>query len=381
MTGLDPKGLFFYLDKFYPLDMSYPNSAAKIALFFNPASQIAKTFAFALILPFLSLLFPGCGSDGGKEAPDVSHIAVDVQVKRFDQDIFAMDTAQLEAAMRQMANKYPDLFPLFTVNIIHDQTNPKELPDQALRAFLTTPQIRHLNDTVQQVYGNLKDLEKDLTQLFRYYKYYFPEKPIPQVVGMVSEFATDAFTAGDSLCGIGLDMFLGENYRGYDPELFPAYIRRQFRREYIPVRLAKALAQNVADQVPGDRLLDQMVYNGKVLYIVECLLPKTADSLVMGYTRAQLEGCFANEQAVWARLLDQNLLYSTDFAKFRKLVSPSPNAPLVFEEAPGEIGSWVGWQIVRSFMKRNPKTSMRELLGMTDTQAFLEKAKYKPRKE
>ena len=134
MTGLGSKGLFFCLDKFYPLDMSYQNSAAKIALFFNPASQIAKTFVFALILPFLSLLFPGCGSDDGKEAPDVSHIPIDIQVKRFDQDIFAMDTAQMEAEMRQMANKYPDLFPLFTVNIIHDQTNPKELPDQALRA-------------------------------------------------------------------------------------------------------------------------------------------------------------------------------------------------------------------------------------------------------
>lgn len=361
--------------------MSHPNSAVKIALFFNPASQIAKTFVFAAVLLSFALLLSHCGDDNKRHAPDVSHIPVKIQIRRFEQDVFAMDTNQLEIGMQQMSRKYPELFTLFTVNIIHDQTNPKELPDQALRAFLGAPQMRRLNDTVQQVYGDLRYLEKDLTQLFRYYKYYFPEKPVPQVATMVSEFATDAFTAGDSLCGIGLDMYLGENYRGYDPELFPAYIRRQFRREYIPVRLAKALAQNLADQPPGDRLLDQMIYNGKVLYMVDCLLPETADSLKMGYTQNQLEGCIANEQAVWARLIDQNLLYSTDFAKFRKLVSPSPNAPLVFEEAPGEIGSWVGWQIVKSYMKRYPKTTLRELLDMTDAQAFLEKAKYKPRKE
>ena len=41
------------------------------------------------------------------------------------------------------------------------------------------------------------------------------------------------------------------------------------------------------------------------------------DSLKMGYTREQMEGCYANEQGVWARLLDQNLLYSSDAHKLR----------------------------------------------------------------
>jgi hypothetical protein len=121
-----------------------------------------------------------------------------------------------------------------------------------------------------------------------------------------------------------------------------------------------------------------MLYNGKMLYMVNKLLPGTPDSMIMGYTNEQMEGCVANEQAVWARILDQKLLYSTDFGEFRKLVTPSPNAPVVFQEAPGEVGNWIGWQIVKSWVKRNQGASMKELISQTDSQKFLETARYKP---
>ncbi len=332
---------------------------------------------FTLVLTLFAL--NSCENNDRENTPDVSNIDVTVHVDRFEQDLFGMDTLRLTEEMDRMNVKYPELFPLFTETIIHDQTNPKETPEMALSGFLRSPRIRQLKDTVQQVYGNIAPLEKELNQLFRYYKYYFPEKPTPRVTTIISEFGVDAFTCGDQLCGIGLDMFLGENYPGYSPDIFPAYLRRQFNDKYISVRLAKALVQNTFGETPpGKSLLDMMLYNGKMLYMVNKLLPGTPDSMIMGYTNEQMEGCVANEQAVWARILDQKLLYSTDFGEFRKLVTPSPNAPVVFQEAPGEVGNWIGWQIVKSWVKRNQGASMKELISQTDSQKFLETARYKP---
>jgi len=344
--------------------------------FYTLKFNIFFSFFFALLCLFIS----ACVNESRTPHPDVSDIKVDLQLLRFEQDIFAIDTGNIQVGMQNLLGKYPVMLPLFCNEIIHDQSNPAETPRQALSAFLAVPQTRGIYDTVQLVYGDLRWLEKDLSQMFRYYKYYFPKKPVPQVVTMISEFATDAFTAGDSLCGIGLDMFLGETYPGYDPDVFPFFMRRQFQKDYIAVRLSKAIAQNCADGPPGQRLLDLMLHNGKQLYISDCLLPDVADSLKMGYTRKQMEGCYANEAEVWARMLSEKLLYSTDFDKIRKLVTPSPNAPAIFQEAPGEIGSWVGLQIVRSYMKRNPNTTMDQLLQMTDAQKFLELAKYKPKR-
>ncbi|MFN8302256.1 MAG: hypothetical protein U0U46_07165 [Saprospiraceae bacterium] len=337
-----------------------------------------------LLLTALLLSVEACTSDRDEQPrPNVSGVKVDVQLLRFEQDLFSIDTTRLSEELTRLEQKYPEMLPLFAVNIIHDQTNPNETPVQAVGGFVGSPQIRQIYDTVQKVYGDLRWLQKDLDQMFRYYKFYFPQKPVPQVVTMVSEFATDAFTYGDSLCGVSLDMYLGENYLPYltDQERFPAYLRRQFRQEYIPVRLAKALVQNLADAPPGDRLLDQMLYNGKQLYILDCLLPDTPDSLLMGYTTAEIEGCQTNEAELWARLLEQNLLYSSDFNNWRKLVTPSPNAPILFQEAPGEVGSWMGWQIVKAYMRRHPQTTLTQLLGMSDSQQFLEQAKYKPKRQ
>lgn len=336
--------------------------------------------AFVSLLLVLFLL-PACGNGDDRRLPDVSAIPVDIKLQRFEQDLFRLDTNDLPAGLQQLTAKYPELLPLFALNIIHDQTNPQETPLEAVGSFLRAPEVHHLNDTVQLLYGDLGWLERDLTKMFQYYKYYFPGKPVPQVVTIVSEFGTDAFTAGDSLCGIGLDMYLGETFPGYNPQIFPDYIRRQFNREYMALRLAKAVVQNVAEAPPGQRLLDLMLYNGKQLYLVDYLLPLVPDSMKMGYTREQMAGSIANEQQVWARLLAQNLLYSTDFNKFKKLVTPSPNAPVVFQEAPGEVGNWLGWQIVKSYMKRHPETTMEQLLNFSDAQKFLEAAKYKPRRQ
>ncbi|MEI6407937.1 MAG: hypothetical protein WCR52_01020 [Bacteroidota bacterium] len=344
-------------------------------------SKLHNSLRFVILLTIAAIFLVECGNEERKNIPNVSNIKVKVELLRFEQDLFALDTNNLEPGLDALGKKYPAMLSLFAKNLIHDQTNPNETPLQAVNGFLRAQEVRNLNDTVQKVYGDLGWLEQDLTGMFRYYKYYFPKKATPTVVTVISEYSTDAFTAGDSLCGIGLDMFLGEDYRGYNPEFFPAFIRRQFKKEYITVRLAKALAQNAVDKAPPERrLLDLMLYNGKMLYITDCLTPNEPDSLKMGYTAGQMAGCVANEQEVWARLLDQNLLYSADYSKIRKLVEPSPNAPTVFQEAPGEIGNWMGWQIVKAYMKRHPNTSIEELVNFRDAQKFLEAAKYKPKR-
>jgi len=346
----------------------------------NFSMNVTKVIGYWQVVLLFSLLF-GCGQGNDRNTPDVSEIKVNIKIQRFEQDLCALDTNNLAVGMARLAQKYPSLFPLFTENIIRDQSNPNETAEQALRGFVSAPATRLLYDTVQQVYGDLRWLEKDISQMFRYYRYYFPQKPVPEVATIISEFSVDAFTFGDSLCGIGLDLFLGENYPAYNPEIFPSYIRRQFQRDYIVTRLTKALAQNsLGETPPGTQLLDMMLYNGKMLYILDCLLPTVPDSMKMGYTSAQMDGCVYNEQAVWARLLSQNLLYSSNFESFRKLVTPSPNAPMVFQEAPGEIGNWLGWQIVKAYMKRHPETSMEALLKMQDSQKLLEEAKYKPKR-
>jgi hypothetical protein len=330
---------------------------------------------------FILTLFPSsCTNTDSTAAPDVSHIRVNLQIQRFEQDLFALDTAQLESGLQQLAANYPDFLPFFIAEIAHDQTNPSETPLEAVTGFVTAPQVRRLNDSCQAVFPDLSKLKTDLSQLLQYYRYYLPQHPQPRFVTAVTEFIGDAYAVNDSLVMIGLDMFLGENFSGYNPDYFPQYLRRQFSKEFMPTKVALALSSRVVGPPPGEQILDYMINNGKILHLMDLLLPQVPDSMKMGYTQAQMEGCYVNEQETWARLLDMGVLYQPLSSKNQKIVMPSPTADNVFQEAPGEIGNWIGWQIVKAYTQRHPDESFEEMLNLRNAQQFLEKAKYKPKR-
>ncbi|MBL7775219.1 MAG: hypothetical protein JNK89_04410 [Saprospiraceae bacterium] len=323
-----------------------------------------------LILAGATLLWSSCTEETTTPA----------RILRFDQALFALDTAQLTPGLQALSEKYPEFLPFFIAEIAHDQTRPDETPLEAIQGFVTAPQVRRLYDSCQAAYADLRWLEAELGQLLHNYNRHLPGRPQPQFAAAVTEFIGDAYAVNDSLVMIGLDMFLGEQFSGYNPDIFPQYLRRQFSREYIPGKVALALASRIVGPPPGEQILDYMVNNGKILYLVDLLLPATPDSIKMGYTRDQMAGCYANEQEVWARLLSMNVLYQPLNNKNQKIVMPSPSADNVFQEAPGEIGNWIGWRIVKAYMERHSNQSVEEMLKLRDTQAFLEKAKYKPKR-
>ncbi|MCC6461037.1 MAG: hypothetical protein IT260_11240 [Saprospiraceae bacterium] len=336
--------------------------------------------AAALLCWSSAAFFYGCQNDGTQDAPDVSNIKVNLQFQRFEHALFALDTTRLADDLPALAKQYPDFLPFFIAEIAHDETNPNESPLDAIAGFVTAPQVRRLNDSCQAQYANLDWLQRDLEQMLRYHRHYFPNKVQPRFVTAVTEFIGDAYAVNDSLVMIGLDMFLGENFSGYNPDYFPQYIRRQFHKKYITTKVALTMCSRLVGPPPGEKILDHMINNGKILYLMDCLLPSVPDSIKMGYTRAQIEGCYVNEQEVWARLLELNVLYQPLNNKNQKIVTPSPSTDNVFQESPGEIGNWVGWQIVKAYFQRYPNTTLEELLNLRDAQSILEKARYKPKR-
>jgi hypothetical protein len=48
------------------------------------------------------------------------------------------------------------------------------------------------------------------------------------------------------------------------------------------------------------------------------------------------------------------------------------------ELSPGNIGQWLGWQIIKKYLSKNPDITPEELMK-TDSKIILEEAKYKPK--
>ena len=334
------------------------------------------------LLLSLCLLGWSCSGDKDKNIPDVSAISVDLDILRFEQDLFAIDTNNVAEGLTALEQKHPDFTNTYFTSILRipkDRLSPEDYT-QAIGKLVALAPFRHVYDTTQQIIGDLSTVESELQSAFQFYRHYFPEEPIPTIYTFVSEYAYGAFVAPPNILAIGLDFYLGEDYPYYNPQFFPRYIRRTMTKEHIPIRAMEALINDLAGNPKGDRLIDMMIHNGKKLYALDQLLPYTPDSLKLGYTAAQTEWCNNNEQQLWAHFLSEDLLYSTDYQKFRKLVDYSPHSPGMPEEAPGLTANWTGWQIVKSYMQRHPKTSLKALFALEDAQILMQKARYKPRR-
>jgi hypothetical protein len=122
-----------------------------------------------------------------------------------------------------------------------------------------------------------------------------------------------------------------------------------------------------------------MIRNGIELYIKQKLLPETPDSVNMEFTSTQLEWLRNNEAQIWAFLLEEDLLYSVDYRRFQKLITPSPNVPNMPPEAPGRVANWVGYRIICDYMDAHPNESLPDLLEDRDPQIILAESGYKPR--
>jgi hypothetical protein len=120
-----------------------------------------------------------------------------------------------------------------------------------------------------------------------------------------------------------------------------------------------------------------MVEKGKRLYVLDKILPNTADTLKTGYTAAQLKGCYENEGMIWNFFLTNNLLFNIEPVNIKSFMEEAPSTPELGDRSPGAIGIFVGWQIVKKYMQKYPELSLNELLN-TDARKIFEESKYRP---
>jgi hypothetical protein len=242
-----------------------------------------------------------------------------------------------------------------------------------------------LKHDVDAVYpGNMAKQEAELTDAFRRIKYYYPKKSIPKVYAYFSGFKAQT-SVGDGYFGIGLDLFLGADSRFYPAltEVFPRYISRRFTPENISSRVVEGMArEDMFPKSENDKtLLSKMVYNGKILYFMDQILPDVADSIKIGYTTQQIKWCTDFKSTIWAYLLEQNLLYETDDQKIQTYINEAPFTPQLGEhnQSAPKLGVWTGWQIVREYMDRHPDVTLQQLMNNQDAQKILNDSKYRPK--
>jgi len=331
----------------------------------------------APIIILLALIVLSCKRNPHKV--DISGIDKEIEVIRFEKELFALPMKDTLAELSKLRNKYPEFFDLFTWKVINIGGIENERFPELMAEFLTDTMIRDIKTSVQEEFSDFENIENGLIRAFKYYTYHFPEKEVPTIFTMISGFNQSAVTA-ENIIGISLDKYLGRDCNYYRQlNNVPQYKIKNMHPDKILSDVVYAWNMTeFNDMGETTTLLDNIIYQGKLMYLTDAMLPEMHDTLKIGYTTRQLEWCGKNEPHMWNYIIENKKLYSNKRMDILRYINDGPYTTGFPIESPPRTGIWLGWQIVRQYMKRNETVTLSELMENTDYQQILNDSKYYP---
>jgi gliding motility-associated lipoprotein GldB len=354
-----------------------PNFAQSIKMIVTPhkTKQIYLFFLTVLLL---------CACNRHKKI-DVSNIPVDVKIERFDKDFDDLRSKPFVTQVPYLENEYGVFYKDFVEQILQAGHINDTSYYKTVHSILTAQPYLDLKHDVDVVYpGDLSKQNDELTDAFRRIKYYYPKQNIPRFYSYFSGFELQT-SIGNSYIGIGLDLFLGADSRFYPAltKVFPHYLSRFFTPDNITPRVVEGFAREemFPENDKDKSLLARMIYNGKIMYFMDQVLPDVPDSTKIGYTAKQLKWAQGFEANIWAYFLQENFLYETDYPKIQQFLTVAPFTPGLGEknESAPKLAVWTGWLIVKKYMDEHPEVTLQQLMTEPDEQKILNGAKYHPK--
>lgn len=289
---------------------------------------------------------------------------VSLQLHRFDQDLRRADLSRSAEAYQILYQKYGDFLPLFLESILRIGPGSDSLSLMMCGDFLQDPYIVETDREIETVFTEEKmaDIKTNLENSFSYYAYYFPDSIIPGIVFYNSGYNFGIYSM-DSSIAVGLDWFIGRDKELIQQLPFPEYRKHKMDPEYLEANVVKDWCNRVLYRdMAGYSLLENLVYYGKIMYMLEALTPGMADSTRMNWKSGSVEWCEENEFSIWKELASQEILYDTDPFAVQKWIIDGPFTSGLPQESPAMAGIWTGWQMLRDHHRRFPEQSLAQVL-------------------
>jgi hypothetical protein len=311
------------------------------------------------------LLLVGCRESRFSVPGYPSH---QVSIERFDQD-FQTEDPTVDSAFLY----------LYATSIMEVGEPGSKLYKDFYTIFHNDPDVANLYDSCETTFLDVSQLEEDLSWAFHRLTYFFPHMTIPTVYMHISGYG-ESIVSAPGMLSASLDKYLGANHPMYSILYEPYQYRRMVPEKLLSDYLMGWIRSEwtLERMIQKDRLLDHMIYEGKIAFLTSIVLPDEPLERVLAFTPEELAWCKANERMLWKSLLDNQMLYTTDKLNIAKFIEEGPSTAFFPDESPARAVTWLGYRIVEAYMLQNDAATPSELMDMVDAQALLSSSLYHP---
>ncbi|MDL2222270.1 gliding motility protein GldB [Parabacteroides sp. OttesenSCG-928-N08] len=319
----------------------------------------------------LLLCFSSCKTAGSHPYAD----AEPIRIQRFDKILFSYletgDDNRLQAIRRQ----YPEMLQLIAMGIFNQRSTDNEQFAERLLNYYSEPTLAGLYRDALAAYDEIDDIEQQMGSAFACLRDLFPAMQLPTVNMHISGLHQNVLV-GQQLLSISIDKYLGSDYPLYK-EFFYPFQRIKMQRENITADyLTGLLMSEFPFKGKESILLERMVYEGKIKWVVALAYPEIDEASLLGMSEESFAWCKENEAELWKFIIENKHLYTPDLGTTNNYFEDMP-AGFIAAEAPPGIGKWIGWQIVAHYMQRSNSTP-EFLMNNQDAQSILTQSKYRP---
>jgi hypothetical protein len=298
----------------------------------------------------------------------------DLQIIRFDESLYQY---LVQNENEEALSGYTSFLDEYGEKVIYIGKSDSLGFYERLRTFFSEPTLTKLYQDEQAKFADIKAINEELSYGMETLLAEFPSLKQPKIYMHVSGLNQNVIVT-DEILSLSADKYLGADYPLYQ-DFFYDYQRQLMSLDRIvPDYLLGFMMANFPFEGNNEILLDQMLYEGKLRYILSCLIPVREVWEYVGYTKEQFSWCKDHESKIWKTILQNQHLFTPNYVTTSQYLKEAPYTASLPTESPGKVGIWLGYRIIASYMEKHPQTTMLELINKTDYNELLKQSKYKP---
>jgi hypothetical protein len=302
---------------------------------------------------------------------------IPVKIERIEQQLFTAPVDSIEKRIEWLRRHHGQLLKLYSEGVLNIVSPDDPAYLEQIKAFVTDEYMKMAAERVVTVYPDLTQLEKKLGHTFYRFQKEFPDHAIPKLYSLTSGFNQSMITA-DSILAIALDKYLGSEEEMYHQLEVPAYLRHTMNDQHLAADCIRAWLYTEFPYINSTgTVLENIMYEGKILYVLRELMPDIPDSVLLGCTSMQMNWCSENIRQIWTYVVEKRMLFQTDYFTVRKLIDPAPFCSFFGQLSPGRSGSWLGYLIIDSYMQHS-RTAPAALIADNNYQQMLANSRFSP---